>query len=53
MMLLGFFNAPASFQRYINKILVKKLNALIIEYLDNIFNYIKAPGQAYKKSFEF
>ena len=30
-----------SFQGYINKILVKKLNIFVIIYLDNILIYIK------------
>ena len=32
----GLSNAPASFQSYINKILVKKLNISVILYVDNI-----------------
>ena len=35
----GLFNAPASFQGYIIKILVEKLNIFIIVYLDDIFIY--------------
>ena len=38
-MLFGPTNAPASFQRYINKIFAKKLNIFVIEYLDNILIY--------------
>ena len=38
------FNAPASFQSYINKILAKKLNIFIIIYLNDIFIYIKDLG---------
>ena len=38
-------NTPASFQGYINKILAKKLDILIIVYLDNILIYIENPGQ--------
>ena len=41
------FNAPASFQGYINKILAKKLNIFVIVYLDDIFIYTKDPGQVY------
>ena len=37
MIFFGLTNVPASFQRYINKILAKKLNIFIIIYLDNIF----------------
>ena len=46
-MLFGLSNAPASFQDYINKIPVKKLNIFIIVYLNNIFIYTKDPGQAH------
>ena len=41
------FNAPASFQGYINKILAKKLNIFVIVYLDDILIYIEDPGQAH------
>ena len=41
----GLSNAPASFQGYINKILAKKLNIFVIVYLDDVFIYIKDPGQ--------
>ena len=34
-----------SFQGYINKILAEKLDIFIIVYLDDIFIYIKDPGQ--------
>lgn len=40
-MLFGLSIAPASFQGYINKIFIKKLNIFIIVYLDNILIYIK------------
>ena len=46
-MLFGLFNAPASFQGYINKILAKKLDIFVIVYLDNIFIYTEDPGQPY------
>ena len=39
--------APASFQRYINKILVEKLKIFIIMYLDDILIYIKDNGDGY------
>ena len=39
-MLFGLMNAPASFQRYINKILAEKLNIFVIVYLDDILIYI-------------
>ena len=35
----GLINAPASFQRYINKILVEKLDIFVIIYLDDILIY--------------
>ena len=40
-------NVPASFQGYINKILVKKLDIFIIVYLDDIFIYTKDPSQTH------
>ena len=43
-MLFGFFNAPASFQGYVNKILAEKLDVFIIVYLDNILIYTKDAG---------
>ena len=46
-MFFGLFNAPASFQGYINKILAKKLNIFVMVYLDDILIYTKDPGQAY------
>lgn len=49
-MLFGLFNAPATFQGYINKILAKKLNVFIIIYLDDILVYIEDPGQAHVKA---
>ena len=39
--LLIFFNILAIFQKYINKIFVKKFNIFIIIYLNNILTYIK------------
>ena len=41
------FNALASFQDYINKILAKKLNIFVIVYLDDILIYIEDPGQSH------
>lgn len=40
-MLFDLFNALISLQRYINKILIKKLEVFIIMYLDNILIYTK------------
>ena len=41
----GLFYIPTSFQEYINKILVKKLDIFVIVYLDDILVYTKDPGQ--------
>ena len=41
------FNAPASFQDYINKILAKKLDVFVIVYLNDIFIYTEDPSQAH------
>ena len=38
-MLFGQTNALASFQEYINKILVEKLDIFVIVYLNNIMIY--------------
>ena len=43
----GLFNALASFQGYINKIMAKKLNIFVIVYLNDIFIYIENLGQAH------
>ena len=40
----GLFNAPASFKKYINKILAKKFNIFVIVYLDDILIYTEDPG---------
>ncbi len=44
-MLLGFFNAPASFQGYISKILAEKFDIFVMVYWDDIPIYIKDSGQ--------
>ena len=44
-MFFRLFNIPISFQGYINKILVKKLDIIIIVYLNNIFIYTKSASQ--------
>ena len=44
-MLFGLSNAPATFQRYVNKILAKKFDIFVIIYLNDILIYIKDPGQ--------
>ena len=43
----GLFNASASFQGYINKILAKKLDIFVIIYLDDILIYTEDIGQAH------
>ena len=40
----GLMNASASFQGYINKILIEKLNIFVIVYLENILIYTKDDG---------
>ena len=40
----GLFNAPASFQEYVNKILAEKLDIFVIVYLDHILIYTKNAG---------
>ena len=44
-MLFGLFNAPASFQGYINKILTEKPDVFVIVYLNNIRIYIDDTSQ--------
>ena len=38
-------NASATFKRYVNKILAKKLDIFVVIYLDDILIYTKNPGQ--------
>lgn len=44
MMSFGFFNALPSFQKYVNKILTKKLNMFVFIYFNGIFIYIENPN---------
>ena len=44
-MFFGLFDAPATFQGYVNKILAKKLDIFVFVYLDDILIYTKDPGQ--------
>ena len=44
-MYFGFSNAPASFPRYVNKILAEKLDVFVIVYLDDILIYTEDAGQ--------
>ena len=46
-MFFELWNAPTSFQDYINKIMAKKPDVFMIVYLDNILIYIKDETQAY------
>ena len=52
-MRFGLSNAPASFQRYINKILAKKLNVFVIVYLDHILIYIEDSGQGHMEAVQW
>ena len=40
-MLFDLSNVPASFQNYISKILVKKVDVFVIIYQNDILTYIK------------
>ena len=46
-MSFGLTNAPASFQSYINKILVEKLDIFVIVYLDDILIYTEDDGNGH------
>ena len=46
----GRSNTPATFQRYVNKILAEKLDIFVIVYLDDILIYIEDPGQPHVKA---
>ena len=41
----GLSNTPATFQRYVNKILAEKLDIFVVVYLDDILIYIKDSEQ--------
>ena len=43
-MSFGLSNAPASFQRYVNKILAEKLDVFVIVYLNDILIYTENAG---------
>ena len=45
----GLFNAPTTFQEYINKILAEKLDIFIVVYLDDILIYTKDSQQPHIK----
>ena len=46
----GLSNAPATFQRYANKILAEKFDIVVIIYLDDILIYIEDTSQPYIKA---
>lgn len=49
-MSFGLSNISTSFQRFINKILAKKLDIFIIVYFDDIQVYIKDPSRPHIKA---
>lgn len=49
-MCFGLSNILASFQSYINKILVEKLDILVIVYLDHILIYTEDPRYLHAKA---
>ena len=48
-MFFRLINILIIFQRYINKILIKKFNIFIIVYLEDIFIYTENKGKNYLK----
>ena len=46
----GLSNAPATFQSYINKCLVEKLDVFVIVYLDDILIYTNEKGAKHKEA---
>ncbi len=51
-MSFGLTNAPATFQGYINKILVEKLDVFVIVYLNDIFIYTESKSKEYVKAIQ-
>ena len=49
-MLYGLSNTPVTFQGYVNKILVEKLDIFVVIYLDDILIYTKDSRQPYIKA---
>ena len=49
-MSFGLFNALATFQEYVNKILTEKLDIFVVIYLDDILIYTKDPGHPHVKA---
>ncbi len=43
-------NVPATFQKYINKILAEKLDVFVIIYLNKILIYTENKGKDYVKA---
>ena len=52
-MFFGLSNAPDTFQGYINKILVKKLDVFVIIYLDDILIYTKDEDQSHVETMQY
>ena len=48
--LFDLFNTPASFQGYVNNILVEKLIVFVIVYVDDILIYTKDASQVMVKA---
>ena len=44
-MLFGLSYIPATFQKYVHKILAKNMDVFVIVYLDNILIYTKDQSQ--------
>ena len=49
----GLFNAPASFQGYVNKILAEKLDVFVIVYLNDILIYTEDAGQGHVEAVQW
>ena len=43
----GLSNTPATFQKYVNKILAEELDIFVVVYLDDILIYTKDLEQPY------
>ncbi len=46
-MLFGLINAPTTFQGYINKVQVEKIDICMIVYFHDILIYIESEGKKY------
>ncbi len=49
----GLTNVIVTFQGYINKILVEKLDVFMIVYLDNILIYTKSKGKEHMEAVQW